>query len=172
MDRGYITGMNIIITGDKRAGKTTAVNTALKKYRGTVSGFRTRFDGLRERDDRRLYLINLDNDDANLVVTWRENIPHVDTSAFDRHGSECIDRECELVLMDELGKFETEAENFRSSVISALEGPCDVIAVIRRDAEGWMEEIKHRDDVVLLTVTEENRDEIPARILNRLEKQR
>ena len=41
--------MNIVIAGGKRVGKTAAVNTALKKNKGFVSGFHARFDGLRER---------------------------------------------------------------------------------------------------------------------------
>ena len=74
------------------------------------------------------------------------------------------DPSCGLILMDELGFLEAEAGLFREAVLAALRGPKPVLGVVRQGLGVW-------GDAPLgevWEVTESDREEIPARLRQRL----
>ena len=84
-------------------------------------------------------------------------------------GNVCIKFDGELVVIDELGKFEKNCENLKCTVEKAFDSPCNVLASIRLDAVGWMQDLKERDDTRVFFLSEENREDLTALIMNLLE---
>jgi len=85
---------------------------------------------------------------------------------FDRLGCAALanSEDAELILMDELGPHEMEAELFRKAVLETLDGDIPVWGVLQKAESPFLAAIAERPDVELVTVTEENRDEL-VRIL-------
>ena len=160
--------MNLILTGARQIGKSTALNRFLTQYPGSIAGFRTCFDSLTDPRNRNLLLCPLPDGTPVAAVTWTDGVPQVDCAAFDRCVPPLLAQEADLLVLDELGRFEGGAAAMCAAVEAALAAPCDVLAVVRLDAPDWMGALKARDDVTVLTVTMENRDDIPRQLLSLL----
>jgi nucleoside-triphosphatase len=74
----------------------------------------------------------------------------------------------ELIIIDEVGKMECFSEGFRKAVISALDSPNRVLGTIAAKGSGFIESIKQRKDVSVLTVTLSNRDILPEELAAKL----
>ena len=156
--------MNIILTGPKHCGKSTAIAKILKLLDGSVSGFITQFDD-RASDERKLYIKSLDGTESRCAARWYDGRIEVDKAAFDSFSVSLIDPKCDNVVIDELGKFEKNSKALRLAVRSAFDSEANVIVSIRLDAEGWMQALKSRDDAIVFTVDDLNRDVLPGRVL-------
>ena len=154
--------MNVILTGEKQIGKSTALDRFLAACSGSVAGFRTVFDSRSNIQNRRLLLCPLPDGAAEPAVTWTDGKPQALLSVFDRRVPPLLAQNADLYVLDELGKFETGAAEMRRAVEALFESEADVLAVVRLDAPDWMGALKCRPDVTVLTVTAENRDRIPA----------
>lgn len=90
------------------------------------------------------------------------------TEGFETRGVEILNNalycQSDLVLMDELGFFEKEAIMFQQKVYKLLEGKTKVLGVIKKKSNPFLESIKKREDVIIMEVTSDNREEIPKRI--------
>ena len=162
--------MNVILTGERQIGKSTALSRFLTDYPGTVAGFRTVFDTRSDPRNRRLLLCPIPEGAAETAVTWTDGKPQVDLTVFDRCVPPLLARKAELLVLDELGKFEGGAAEMQKAVETLFDSPADVLAVVRYDAPGWMGALKQRPDVTVLTVTAENRDGIPAALAKLLQR--
>lgn len=151
--------MNIIITGPKHCGKSTLLSKVISNYSGSISGFITEFDS-RESDFRSLNLRNIDSTKIKCAVQWNNGYYTIDISTFDIFAPKLIDKSCDLVIFDELGKFELECNNLKLAVEDAFSSCTDVIAILRSDAPGWMGDLKNRSDVTVINLNEENRNDL------------
>ena len=68
------------------------------------------------------------------------------------------------VVMDELGTLEGEAYLFQEQVHNLLSSPKIVLGVIKHKEHPFLDGIRQREDTMIYTVTEENRDEIKEQI--------
>ena len=159
--------MKIILTGKKGVGKTTIVKELLQRDGRNASGFFTRFDGSRERDNRRLYMLDAQSGDSKELVKWHENVPIVDISAFDKFGGSCLKSHSALTVMDELGHLEAHALEFKRCVSEAFEMEGDIIAVAAQNAADWVMALMKMEKVFCFEVTEQNRNTLPDEILRR-----
>lgn len=64
----------------------------------------------------------------------------------------------EIVVIDEVGKMECFSSLFRETLIKVLDSQHQVIGSIAQKGDQFIQEIKNRDDVLLVNVTEKNRD--------------
>lgn len=70
-----------------------------------------------------------------------------------------------VLIIDEIGKMECFSEAFRSRVREILDGSVPVLATIPfRGGGPFIQAIRNRPDVAIVTVTRENRDRLPAGI--------
>ena len=159
--------MNIIITAPKHLGKSTLIRKIIARLGGSTSGFISEFIN-RDSPDRVLMIKSIDGEYSRPVVKWDNEGYHVDYDCFDNFAAELIDADSDFVVIDELGKFEINCENLRNRVTKAFESKCHVIASVRLDALGWMQELKSRNDVCVINLTEENRDELDSTIISKL----
>lgn len=72
----------------------------------------------------------------------------------------------DLILMDECGSLESEALDFQKEIIHTLNGDKPVLGVVKLASKGWTDKIRNHPNVIMITVTKENRNDLPE-ILNK-----
>ncbi len=164
---------NLLLTGPPGCGKTTVIEkvvTALPS--GAAGGFLTR--ELRQRRERVGFEVRtLAGESAVLAhvdMASRHRVGRygVDVAAFERVGVAALEEAIaagRLVIVDEIGKMELLSERFRRALLAALDGPNSLLATISARPHPWCDQIKARPDVELWTVTLQNRDALPKRVL-------
>ncbi|HXL03555.1 MAG: hypothetical protein GX872_08980 [Firmicutes bacterium] len=153
---------NLFLTGPKHVGKSTIIFSALRKYPIDLGGFRVDkvFQGRRLRAFR---IVDLKTCSSAEISTARKGGWDIHIEAFETVGAEAVRRGIRsraLIVMDELGRFEIPAHGFRQAVAEALDSSVPVIGVLKEDDNPFLNEIRSREDIEVLKVTKENRDEI------------
>lgn len=156
---------HVFLTGEIQIGKSTALQRFLEKNGAKAYGFLTRFSSREE--ERELFIYRFDTErgayDGKVAVKMNRSGVELFSEVFSQHGAEIIKAagQGELVIMDELGVFEERAPEFKNAVFETLDGAKRVFGVIKLKASPFLDAIRARDDVELITVTVENRDGIP-----------
>ena len=160
---------HLFLTGSKHIGKSTAVDRFLRESGLAVSGFRT------VRTDRVLpgqytvHMLRADREEAPskdnlLFVCGQQDDPGIG-ERFDSLGSAALrGADGGIILMDELGPAERCAALFKESVLEVIRGDRPVLGVLQENSREWVELLRADRRLLLLTVTEENRDLAPGRI--------
>ena len=164
--------MPLFLTGARQVGKSTALRKALAASGLRFGGVMTRFDA--RHGERKLYLLPY-----SLSEALPESIPdcavcarmgaegrRANPAVFDTLGvtllqDAMVNTNVDIVVIDELGFLEAEAEKFRAAVSAALRGSKPVLGVVREGLGAWSEAPLGE----VWEVTEGNRDAIPAQIL-------
>lgn len=164
---------NLFLTGPPRVGKTTLILRALVGLPSErICGFVTR--ELR-RDGKRVGFAAETLDGESCVLA------HVDTRSPYRVGRYCVDLaafealalpaidpvlvSAPLIVIDEVGKMECFSARFRESVVEAVESDRAVLATIALRGDRFIEGLKAHPEVKVLTVTQQNRDELVGQVL-------
>ncbi len=74
----------------------------------------------------------------------------------------------EIVIIDEIGKMECLSPLFRETVTQTLTFPSVVIGSIAWQGSSFIEKIKEREDVQLITISERNRDSLIDYLLGQI----
>lgn len=92
----------------------------------------------------------------------------IDPTALDKVGVPAIEyakEECEIIVIDEIGKFAVESEEFVQAVRSALEEDKPTIMTLhKKSRHPLLQDIRRRDDSRILEVTPVNRALLPYKI--------
>jgi len=160
---------NLFLTGPVQIGKSTAINRALEILNpANIGGFRTigtnyTADG---KSDVVIYSANKSPNTGHIVAHRENGTREAFPPIFDTYGSEYLKNDADFILMDELGFLETEAHLFQDAVIEAIEKSTPVLGVIRHGKNTpFLDNLRKREDITILMVTEENRNEIPKKIV-------
>lgn len=155
--------MHIFLTGAVGVGKSTILRQWLSAHPEVkIGGFRTVCG---EAGDMGVYLLPADSPDtphpaANLVGIRRLGGC---AEVFDRLGTAMLKQDdCDLVLMDELGFLESNAELFKCRVLELLDGETQVLGVLKAKSTPFLDAVQSHPKVRVLGVTEENREEVLA----------
>ena len=159
--------MNIIITGPKHCGKSTVIAKTLELLDGKISGFITEFPR-RDAPDRELVLRSIDGGKSRNAAVWQDGRPILDLDVFNVFAPSLIELDSHCVVIDELGKFEKVCSGLKAAVENAFDASVPVLASVRLDAAGWMQELKSREDVTVFNVDETDRDALPHRLCEML----
>jgi nucleoside-triphosphatase len=165
--------MNILITGRPGVGKTTLIKKVIKDV-DTASGFFTA--EMREKgkrvgfaietvDSTKGILAHVDIQGKYTVSKYRVNLSDIETVCVPS-----LDTKSDLIVIDEIGKMELFSDQFRETVLQVLDTG-KVIATIMEQSHPFTDAIKKRDDVELVTVTEETRDELVGILKKKVERQ-
>ena len=174
MKGGENRAKNILITGLPGTGKTTVILRLLDLLKGRrLAGFTT--EEIREEGERKGFrvaglsggsgvLAHLDLKTGHRVGTYS-----VDIQAFEEIALPEIQRPCDVLLIDEIGKMECFSERFVKAVRGAIDGPSPLVATVALKGGGFIAQVKSRPDVEIWEVTRANRDGMPARLQERLD---
>lgn len=161
---------NILLTGPPRCGKSTLIEKLVKQFRQPVTGFFTR--EIREKgqrvgfaifmmDGKEGVLAHKDSRSEIRVSKYGVNIEDLDQIAVP---SMIPNKPDQFVVIDEIGKMECFSLLFRETLIKVLDSPNPVIGSIALKGGPFIQKIKERKDVLLVTVSEKNRDSLPAHL--------
>lgn len=160
---------HLFLTGPKRVGKSTVLARLLDGRDWNLGGFRT--CRIPTEAGCSVHMVSPGTQPVftpDNQLFWKiGDTVHQDPSAFDRLGRACLAdcRNCDLILMDELGPNEARAAEFQQLVLDCLDGDIPVYGILQLADSEFLDKIKARPDVHLLTVTEENRDGLPRMLL-------
>ena len=169
---------HIFLTGEKQVGKSTLWRKVLERSAISPGGFQTleylvndRFRGYR------LHCLGpvpeAFGNDVPISVFLRRKCHLAVPESFDIFGTELLRLALGkggYIMMDELGTFEQDSPTFRQAVLDCLDGNCHVLGVLQKADDSFLEEILHRPDVQVFTVTPENRDTLPEHLMEALTK--
>lgn len=161
---------HVFLTGERQVGKSTLMNQVLCFLKQNPSGFVTRPYYIEERV-KGYYLHSLvpckENDMPISIRHQASAIPIL--SSFNEFGTLVLQHsrkdESSLILMDELGVLEEEAEAFKAEVLACLDGEKRVVGIIKKADSPFLHQIRTRKDTSVLELTANNRAEIYNQLL-------
>lgn len=165
-----------LLTGRPGTGKTSLIKQAIAGMRGKAGGFYTeeiRSGGVREG----FRLVTLDAQDAILAhidihSPYRVSKYGVDIDSLDRIGVSALNqaaKECNLVVVDEIGKMELFSADFREAIWQIINSGKKVLGTIMFKANPWADAIKRQPQVNLVEVTRANYQRVLEELLVWLE---
>ena len=152
-----------LLTGRPGTGKTSLIKQALAGMRGKAGGFYT--EEIRSQGVRQGFrLVTLDGQSAILAhidihSQYRVSKYGVDIDSLDRVGVSALYKaaeECDLVVIDEIGKMELFSANFREAVLKIIDSGKKVLGTIMLNPNPWADAIKRKPQVNLIAVTRAN----------------
>ena len=163
--------MHYFLIGDRQVGKSTIINKTLECLREKnpeirIGGFFTKAE---ESDVFMHYMTKHES----FCIGKRKIGGYTDV--FNSQGLELLketeEKNCDLIVMDEIGWMESNAEAFALEILKVLDSDAQTIGVLRKDCSTpLIDEIKNRADVMLIEVTLENRDSLSLCSLMQTEK--
>jgi nucleoside-triphosphatase len=155
---------NILITGPPGCGKSTLIEKVVERIDLPATGFYTR--EIREKgirvgfsittlDGRKGILAHEDIKSRWRVGKYGVNLQDIDSIAVP---AMLPTRKGEIVVIDEIGKMECFSSVFRETLIKALNSPNWLIGSIAQKGDAFIQSIKRRDDLLVITATPRNRD--------------
>ena len=165
-----------LLSGAPGAGKTTLIRQAIATVKERAGGFYTgeiRSQGVRQGFE----IITLDGSSAILAHVdiqspYQVSKYGVDTDNLDKVGVAALRRaiqECEVVVIDEIGKMELFSPAFREAVLEALGSGKKLLGTIMLSPHPWADQIKQDPRVKVLLVSRENHQQVLEELLRWLE---
>ena len=156
-----------LLTGQPGTGKTSLIRQVVAGVKGKAGGFYT--EEIRSRGIRQGFrLVTLDGQSA-ILAHIDIHSPHrvskygVDIDSLDRVGVSALRRavkECDLVVIDEIGKMELVSKNFKEVVLQIIDSGKWVLGTIMLSPNPWADRIKCQPQVNLIEVTRDNHPQI------------
>ena len=173
MARGHI-----LITGPPRSGKSTLIERVVRQLDHPATGFFTREIRIAEirvgfaietLDGKRGILAHQEIRAQYQVGKYGVNLQDIDEIAVP---SLVASKAEELVVVDEIGKMECFSRLFRETLIRMLDSGHQVLGSIALKGDRFIEGIKARDDVLLVRLSEANREQAVGVVLGHLTRRR
>ena len=156
-----------LLTGTPGTGKTSLIKQAVAGMKGDAGGFYT--EEIRTRGARQGFrLVTLDGKDTVLAHVNFDS-PHrvgkygVNIDSLDKVGVPALCKaaqQCELIIIDEIGKMEMLSANFREVVSHMVDSGKRVLGTITFNPHPWADAIKLHSQVNLITVTRTNHQKV------------
>ncbi len=165
---------NILLTGPPRCGKSTLIEKLIHQINRPATGFFTR--EIREGGHRKGFsIITLDGKEGILaqeeskspvrVGKYGINIDELNRIAVP---AMIPSKPEEIVIIDEIGKMECYSPLFRETLVKTLDSANLVVGSIALKGGPFIQKIKGRKDLLLVTVSKENRDSLVAYLLGQI----
>lgn len=169
--------VNIFLTGPINIGKSTIINKVVAELQAAgvdTAGFYT-LPYVINGELRGFYIEPLNypyfvpKKKERLIAYGIGDKWYAVKETFDKFGADildyCLNSTADLIIMDELGFFESEAFRFQEMVFTLLSSPKLVFGVIKPIIIPFMDKIRGHKDVILFEITDTNRDRLPNKIL-------
>lgn len=157
-------------------GKTTVVKKVIDRVKDTAGGFYT--EEIRRKGSREGFLIQTLEGKSSVLAHVNHRGPFrvgrygVDVDVFEKIIIPCLESALtrnQVIIIDEIGKMELFSRAFRRQVERVLQSNRMVLAVIHQKDDPFTRKIKLWPNVEQWTVTEKNREALPALILEKLD---
>ncbi|MBU5484712.1 nucleoside-triphosphatase [Clostridium sp. MSJ-11] len=162
---------NIFLTGEKNVGKSTIVEKILQSLSSSIGGYSTEF--IMKNNLKHFYLTSLSHKGNKTLMAIGDHsikkIIKIYEYAFNVFGAGLILDSIhtkDVIILDEIGFIENDCDEFKASVIKALDSKKIIIGVLKNYNGEFINYIKDRKDVILFNINEENREEIPKIIID------
>ncbi|MGM0410430.1 MAG: nucleoside-triphosphatase [Bacillota bacterium] len=172
-------GNNLFLTGDIGAGKSTIIKNLVKDINRDIGGFVVGMSG-EKYNWNSFFLLpasyykdkNLDrfkSRENNVFVKKGENFVMINKEVFNVYGLQLLSnyKEKDLIIMDELGRFELFAPKFQNKVIEIIKSDILVLGVIKKEKNIFLNKVREILNNKELLVTKENREEIYKMVKDR-----
>ena len=159
--------MHIFLTGKIQVGKSTVIQHFLEKTGLSADGFKTLWNN-RYGSSRGLYIYPFGEGTGHLCFRYRPSTgAEIFNEAFDVYGADILRNsgKRDIVIMDELGRFEKNAINFHNAVLETLDKDVPVLGVIKPESLPLLDAVRAHSKVKTIEVTLENRDEVLSQLL-------
>jgi nucleoside-triphosphatase len=165
-----------LLSGGPGVGKTTIIKQAIANVKGKAGGFYTeeiRSGGVRQG----FRLVTLEGESAILAHIDIKSRYQVSKYGVDVEGLHSVGvsalrqaiQECNLVVIDEIGKMELYSPSFREAVMEAINSDKRVLSTIMLSSHPWADQIKHHPSVTIIPLTRTNRSQVLEQVLEWLE---
>jgi len=169
---------NIFLTGSIGIGKSTIIRKVINQLSLHVCGFSVDREG-KKNNWNAFYLVeasSFNNGDRSkkskynrfafrndYSKNWEINI-----QVFNEIGVKLLTNidNADIVIMDELGRFELTAYRFQQKVYEVLNSDKPVLGVIKDESNPFLDDIRNRKDVQIFRVTLGNREEVYKEVLS------
>lgn len=159
---------HIFLTGEIQCGKSYLLQRVLRELSPVTSGFTTKWGETYADGNSNLYLRGVNNQIEAVVAhrTRKDGFGlNVFTDVFETKGVETLEEPMGLVIMDELGRFESKAPAFRAAVFRVLDSDMPVFGVVRDMDVPFLNDVRNHPKTKVIRVTKENRDELFYEVL-------
>jgi len=162
-----------LLTGTPGTGKTSLVKQVAAGMKGRAGGFYT--EEIRTRGTRQGFrLVTLDGQDVvlshvNFDSAYRVGKYRVNIEGLERIGVPVLHKaaeECDLVVVDEIGKMELLSASFRQAVSQVMDSGKRILGTIMLNPHPWADAIKRRPEVNLIVVTRANCQQVLEELLH------
>jgi nucleoside-triphosphatase THEP1 len=106
-------------------------------------------------------------------IIYREDDRLIGHQVFEELGVRSIEHAMELselMVFDELGRFEASCEGFTESIRKALAHETPVVASLKSETNPFLDSLRVRADISLFTITLSTKEQVFGKVLDRLEK--
>ena len=168
---------HIFISGRYGIGKSTLIEKLISLYpEKAIFGFYTKKEPMLSDGISKVYIHDANHSQRsytadNCIGACSDQGGKANISVFETTGLSMlmkIPAQC-LVVMDELGLFETKACTFCSKVLDVLEGGNLVIGAVKGADSSFLHAVKTHPRVALYQMTDENRDTLFDTIIKEME---
>jgi len=166
---------NILIKGEKNSGKSFLVKRVIKYFSPGIkmAGFFTfklenGLCALRVWDNFCLL------DEGPIMIFYDPEEGRVRKNVFEELGTWSLERalnKADLVVMDELGRFEISCNNFISAVLNVLKSEIPALITLKNEKNSFLEaltEAGSENNSILFKITPQNRDTLYKKIISLL----
>ena len=161
-----------LLTGVPGSGKTSILKEVLAQVPASAGGFYTeeiRVGGMRHG----FKIVTLDGQNATLAHIDIQSPYWVSKYGVDLAGLEEVAvpaikkaiQECDVVVIDEIGKMELFSPSFREAALEAIESGKRVLGTIMLKPHPWADKIKQHPGVKVVPVTRMNRSQVVNQVL-------
>ena len=155
---------NVLVTGPPRSGKSTLIEKVVQSINRPATGFFTQ--ELREKGRRVGFSITTLQGKTGVLAhqsirsTFRVgkygvNLEDLDQIAVPSMLPSSLDQ---IVVVDEIGKMECFSRLFKDTLIQVLSSDNLVIGSVAIKGDRFIQSIKKRDDVSLISISQNTRD--------------
>ena len=81
-----------------------------------------------------------------------------------------VDEKIKYIIIDEIGPMQLFSEEYKRLLIKLLKSKKQVIGTIFMNQYEWLDDFKKKDDIELIEITFDNRDQLPLQIVEKVTK--
>jgi nucleoside-triphosphatase len=163
-----VAGLNLLVTGKPGVGKTTLIAKIVERLQASarLAGFTT--TEVRDSTGERIGfdVVTVDGKHGELARVgfksrFRVGRYGVNLESLERLTLPALARrDVNLIVIDEIGKMECYSSRFRRAVEDALDSSVSVLATLGVRPLPFLQAIRDRPDIEIITLTEANRNEL------------